>query len=149
MYRWEDSSLLCGSWESRHLQYSWRILGLSQILANTTTSLFTVSSTLVSVCSLQITFLPTDDLLFPPLPVTLACPSPLGSTFMDSCKRKPKCPLHYVPSTLHCPWHSIVCSITKLTNEWSKGTSISVLCSVNAFAHSHRTFRYLTEEYVR
>lgn len=119
MHRWEDPSLLCGSWESSYLQYSWRSLGLSQILVNTTTSLFTVSSILMSVCSLQITFLPTDDLLFPPPQATLACPSPLGSTFMDSDKRKRKCPLHYVPNTLHSPWHSIICSINKLTTEWS------------------------------
>lgn len=119
MHRWEGFSLLCGSWESRYFQYSCRILGLSQILANTTTSLFTMSSVLMRVGSLQITFLPTDDLLFPPPPATLAYPSPLGSIFMDSCKRKPKCPLHYVPSTLHSPWHSIICSINKLTSEWS------------------------------
>lgn len=46
------------SWESRFYKTTGMILGLRQILANNTASLFTVFSILVSVCSLQTTFLP-------------------------------------------------------------------------------------------
>lgn len=78
------------------------ILGLSLILANNTTSLFTVSSILVSVCFLQITFPPHRWPALRPSDL-LAGPSSLGSTFMDSCKRSPRSCLHYVHSTLHSP----------------------------------------------